>query len=79
MFLILKKKRKCPSGLEIPGVGFLFPPFLPTPSPVEATPGRAPVLGGGGGVQGNHANLLFSFTLDGTTQETFIFPDVDYS
>ena len=59
-----KKKKNCPSGLEIPGVGFLFPSFLPTPFPIPATPGRAPVLRG----QGNHANLLFSFTLDGPTE-----------
>lgn len=59
MFLILKKKRKCPSGLEIPGVGFLFPSFLPTPSPVEATPGRAPVLRGGEG--GGKGIMLICF------------------
>lgn len=47
VFLILKKKKRCPSGLEIPGMGFLFPfPFFATPSPATwATPGRAPRVG----------------------------------
>lgn len=42
-----KEKKRCPSGLEIPGMGFLFPfPFFATPSPATpATPGRAPRVG----------------------------------
>ena len=51
-------------------------PFFPS-QPLSC-PGHTrggPVLGG----QGNRANLLFSFTPGGTTEETFIFPDVDYS
>lgn len=48
VFNFKEEKRKCPSGLEIPGVGLSFPSFLPSPSPVPATPGGAQCWGAKG-------------------------------